>query len=79
MVGTCSVTLGLLREAGVDVTSVAELCGGLGDEVGRDVGDGVRAGRVGWVRALVGIHSYVKGEHVGGPFWLRSSRCHERW
>ena len=44
--GVCSETLGLLREAGVDVSSVAEISDGLGGEVERDARDGARVGQV---------------------------------
>ena len=40
-----------------------------GDGVGRDACDGVRVGRVDWVRVLNGIHNQVKGEHVGLPLF----------
>ena len=48
MMGTCSE-----RETGLDVLSVAELGGGLGGEVERDVHDGERVGRVVDVRTVL--------------------------
>ena len=50
----------------VGVSSVADLDGGVGGDVGRDACDGVRVGRVDWVRVHVGNHDHVEGEPVGG-------------
>ena len=38
----------------------------VGGEIGRGARDGVRAGRVEWVRVHVGNHNHVEDEHVGG-------------
>ena len=44
-----------------------------GCEVEREARDGVRVGRVDWVRIFVGNHNHVEGAHVGGKLFRSHS------